>query len=99
MMVWDQLVNRRNYLCWHITVLMDEHTRDPSVEPPRGNPTGWRADQKWEHATLRRAVVHGVRLYNAGEYHESHDCFENTCERANNSVTRGARHVWMTLIE
>jgi len=30
----------------------------------------------WEHATLRRAVVHGVRLYNAGEYHGSHDCFE-----------------------
>jgi predicted metal-dependent hydrolase len=21
-------------------------------------------------------VVHGVRLYNSGEYHESHDCFE-----------------------
>ena len=56
---------------------MDEHTRDPSVKPPRGNPTGWRADGKWEHATLRRAVVHGVRLYNSGEFHESHDCFED----------------------
>jgi hypothetical protein len=72
---------------------MDEHTRDPSVEPPRGNPTGWRVDRtattaddersegpasgQWEHATLRRAVVHGVRLYNTGEYHESHDCFED----------------------
>ncbi|WP_225334483.1 DUF309 domain-containing protein [Halomicrobium urmianum] len=56
---------------------MDEHTRDPSVAPPAGDPTGWRADGQWEHATLRRAVVHGVRLYNAGEFHESHDCFED----------------------
>ena len=56
---------------------MDDHTRDPSVEPPRGDPTGWRADDQWEHATCRRAVVHGVRLYNAGKYHASHDCFEN----------------------
>ncbi|WP_226023492.1 DUF309 domain-containing protein [Halomicrobium salinisoli] len=55
---------------------MDEHTRDPSVAAPTGNPTGWREDGQWEHATLRRAVVHGVRLYNAGEFHESHDCFE-----------------------
>ena len=56
---------------------MDDHTRDPSVGPPLGDPTGWRDDGRWEHATLRRAVVHGVRLYNAGEYHESHDCFED----------------------
>lgn len=56
---------------------MDEHTRDPSVEPPQGNPAGWRIDGQWEHATLRRAVVHGVRLYNSGAYHESHDCFED----------------------
>ena len=56
---------------------MDEHTRDPSVDPPRGDPTGWRADGRWEHATLRRATVHGVRLYNAGAYHEAHDCFED----------------------
>jgi hypothetical protein len=57
---------------------MDDHTRDPSVGPPAGdNPTGWRSDGRWEHATLRRAVVHGVRLYNAGEFHESHDCFED----------------------
>jgi predicted metal-dependent hydrolase len=57
---------------------MDEHTRDPSVEPPReGNPTGWLSEaQGWEHDTLRRATVHGVRLYNAGAFHESHDCFE-----------------------
>ena len=56
---------------------MDEHTRDDSVGPPAGNPTGWRADGQWEHATLRRAVVHGVRLFNDGEFHESHDCFED----------------------
>ncbi|MEF8781286.1 MAG: DUF309 domain-containing protein [Haloferacaceae archaeon] len=60
---------------------MDEHTRDPTVPPPvSGNPTGWRRSRGesngWEHGTLRRAVVHGVRLYNAGAYHESHDCFE-----------------------
>ncbi len=59
------------------TVGMDDHTRDPGVAPPLGNPTGWRADRRvWEHATLRKAVEHGVRLFNSGEYHESHDCFE-----------------------
>jgi predicted metal-dependent hydrolase len=61
---------------------MDEHTRDPSVAPPISrNPSGWRQDRVesngWEHGTLRRAVVHGVRLFNAGAYHESHDCFED----------------------
>ncbi|MWG36723.1 DUF309 domain-containing protein [Halomarina oriensis] len=58
---------------------MDDHTRDPSVGPPlAGAPTGWHADRDvWEHATLRRATVHGVRLYNSGEFHESHDCFED----------------------
>jgi len=57
---------------------MDEHTRDPTVGPPAGNPTGWnQSEQRWEHGTLRRATVHGVALYNAGEYHESHDCFED----------------------
>ena len=57
---------------------MDEHTNDPTVKPPRrGTPSGWDSESNtWEHATLRRAVVHGVRLYNAGEFHESHDCFE-----------------------
>ncbi|MFC6717872.1 DUF309 domain-containing protein [Natrialbaceae archaeon GCM10025810] len=57
---------------------MDDHTRDPTVEPPSGSPTGWlEADDRWEHDTLRRATVHGVRLFNAGAYHESHDCFED----------------------
>jgi predicted metal-dependent hydrolase len=58
---------------------MDEHTRDESVGPPRtGNPTGWLPTKgHWEHDTLRRATVHGVRLFNAGEFHESHDCFED----------------------
>ncbi|WP_336135805.1 DUF309 domain-containing protein [Natronomonas amylolytica] len=56
---------------------MDDHTRDSTVGPPAGEPTGWRADGRWEHATLRRATEHGVRLFNAGEFHESHDCFED----------------------
>ncbi len=56
---------------------MDDHTRDPGVAPPLGNPTGWRPDGRWEHATLRKAVEHGIRLFNAGDYHESHDCFEH----------------------
>ena len=57
---------------------MDEHTRDPTVGPPAGNPTGWDPDHgQWEHGTLRRATLHGVALYNSGAYHESHDCFEN----------------------
>ena len=49
---------------------MDDHARDDSVGPA-GNPTGWRADGQWEHATLWRAVVHGVALYNDGEFHAS----------------------------
>jgi len=87
---------------------MDDHTRDPGVAPPLGNPTGWHAGEDpdaasgaaesspddeegssggptdarlvggyWEHATLRRATEHGVRLFNDGAYHESHDCFED----------------------
>lgn len=57
---------------------MDEHTRDPSVDPPAGNPTGWLPEEgRWEHDTLRQATVHGVRLYNSGAYHDSHDCFED----------------------
>jgi hypothetical protein len=57
---------------------MDEHTSDPTVPgPDRGEPTGWLPGAgRWEHDTLRRATVHGVRLYNAGAFHESHDCFE-----------------------
>ena len=61
---------------------MNEHTQDPTVAPPTsGNPTGWQqgrgVSNGWEHGTLRRAVIHGVRLYNSGEFHESHDCFES----------------------
>ena len=59
---------------------MDDHTRDPSVDPPPGKrtPTGWHPEEGvWEHATLRRAVEHGVRLFNSGAYHDSHDCFED----------------------
>ena len=58
---------------------MDGHTRDDSVGPPAaGSPTGWLPEERrWEHGTLRRATIHGVRLYNAGAFHESHDCFED----------------------
>lgn len=58
---------------------MDEHTTNPRVGPPPAGhaPTGWLPEQgRWEHDTLRRATRHGVALYNAGAYHESHDCFE-----------------------
>ncbi len=56
---------------------MDDHTQDPTVGPPAGSPTGWDPEAgRWDHATLRRATVHGVALYNSGAYHESHDCFE-----------------------
>jgi len=57
---------------------MDDHTRDPAVGPPTsGAPTGWDPDAgEWDHATLRRAVDHGIRLFNAGAFHEAHDCFE-----------------------
>ena len=58
---------------------MDDHTRDPTVDPPaRGDPTGWHPERGvWEHATLRRATVEGVALFNAGSYHAAHDCFED----------------------
>lgn len=57
---------------------MDEHTRDPTVNPPPPNqsPTGWRHDDQWEHATLRKATLHGIALFNAERYLDAHDCFE-----------------------
>lgn len=56
---------------------MTDHTRADAPPPDSGSPTGWRPERRsWEHGTLRQAVVHGVRLYNAGAFHESHDCFE-----------------------
>jgi len=71
---------------------MDDHTRDPGVAPPLGDPTGWRADRRvWEHATLRRAVEHGVRLFNSTEFHESHDCFENVWPSVNKSYRQAIR--------
>jgi predicted metal-dependent hydrolase len=71
---------------------VDEHTRDPTVGPPvSGNPTGWNPDTgEWEHATLRRAVVHGVALYNSGAFHESHDCFEVEWYNYGNGTTESA---------
>jgi len=69
---------------------MDDHTRDPSIPPPAGDPAGWREDGRWEHATLRRAVVHGVRLFNGGAYHESHDCFEDEWYNYGQGTTESA---------
>ena len=67
---------------------MDEHTRDSTVGPPTGNPTGWHPERdEWEHATLRRALEHGVALYNSGEYHES---FENVWLSVNKSYCQGS---------
>ncbi|GAB3317597.1 DUF309 domain-containing protein [Haloplanus salinarum] len=74
---------------------MDDHTRDYEVGPPvSGDPTGWSADRApsngWEHGTLRRAVIHGVRLYNAGAFHESHDCFEDEWYNYGSGTTESA---------
>jgi predicted metal-dependent hydrolase len=70
---------------------MDEHTNDPSVPAPPGEPSGWDPErERWEHATLRRAVVHGVRLYNDGAYHEAHDCFEDEWYNYGRGTTESA---------
>ncbi|MFB6133823.1 MAG: DUF309 domain-containing protein [Halanaeroarchaeum sp.] len=72
---------------------MDDHTRDPSVPGPPGNrrPTGWNSEeQRWEHATLRRAVDHGARLFNSAEFHESHDCFEDEWFNYGSGTTESA---------
>lgn len=77
---------------------MDEHTRDSTVDPPRGDPTGWNAGrEQWEHATLRRATVHGIALYNSGEFHDSHDCFENVCASVNNAYEQFGVSITATL--
>ena len=74
---------------------MDDHTRDRSVAPPlSGTPAGWSAiraaSNGWEHGTLRRAVVHGVRLFNDGAFHESHDCFEDEWYNYGRGATESA---------
>ena len=74
---------------------MNDHTRDAHVAPPSsGDPTGWRRERGvsngWEHGTLRRAVVHGVRLYNADAFHESHDCFEDEWYNYGRETTESA---------
>ena len=66
---------------------MDEHTRDDTVGPSTtDDPTGCSDcpdSNGWKHGTLRRAVVHGGRLYNAEACHESRDCFEIDFRSAN----------------
>ncbi|PSQ26445.1 DUF309 domain-containing protein [Halobacteriales archaeon QS_9_68_17] len=74
---------------------MNDHTRDDTVGPPTSStPTGWDAERGpsngWEHGTLRRAVMHGVRLYNTGEFHEAHDCFESEWYNYGNGTTESA---------
>lgn len=83
---------RRNYATSRPRHDVDEHTQDGSVPPPPPgrSPSGWRADNRWEHATLRRAVNHGVRLYNVGAYHPAHDCFEIEWYNYGNGTTESA---------
>ena len=71
---------------------MNDHTNDSSVEPPiSGNPTGWNPTiREWEHATLRRATEHGIRLFNSSAYHQSHDCFELEWYNYGNGTTESA---------
>jgi predicted metal-dependent hydrolase len=74
---------------------MNDHTRDDTVGPPTsGAPTGWDAERGpssgWAHGTLRRAVIHGVRLYNAGAFHEAHDCFESEWYNYGSGTTESA---------
>ncbi|WP_248896064.1 DUF309 domain-containing protein [Haloplanus halobius] len=74
---------------------MDDHTHDYSVAPPpTGAPTGWDPQRPesngWEHGTLRRGVIHGVRLYNAGAFHEAHDCFEDEWYNYGSGTTESA---------
>jgi predicted metal-dependent hydrolase len=74
---------------------MNDHTRDDTVGPPTsGEPTGWdptrAASNGWAHGTLRRATIHGVRLYNAREFHASHDCFEDEWYNYGSGTTESA---------
>jgi formylglycine-generating enzyme required for sulfatase activity len=77
---------------------MDDHTRDPSVgSPSQGTPTGWLpAEERWKHDTLRHMTVHGGRLYNAGGYHGSHDCFGNVWSSVNDPYRRRSGFEWPT---
>jgi len=71
---------------------MDDHTHDPTVAPPlTGEPTGWNPETGfWEHGTLRMAVLYGVRFFNAGDYHRSHDCFEDEWYNYGNGTVESA---------
>ena len=71
---------------------MDDHTHDPTVAPPlSGEPTGWNPQTRhWNHGTLRLAVLYGVRFYNAGDFHASHDCFEDEWYNYGSGTTESA---------
>ena len=70
---------------------MDDHTDAEGVDPPAESVPGWLVDEHaWEHATLRRATVHGVQLYNSGAFHESHDCFESEWYNYGSGTTESA---------
>jgi len=71
---------------------MDDHTHDPTVAPPlAGEPTGWNPETgHWDHGTLRMATLYGVRFFNAGEFHASHDCFEDEWYNYGSGTTESA---------
>jgi predicted metal-dependent hydrolase len=70
---------------------MDDHTDAEGVAPPPEPVPGWvPAEGRWEHATLRRATLHGVALFNDGAYHESHDCFEDEWYNYGRGTTESA---------
>src|SRR6056297_1667281 len=71
---------------------MDDHTHAPTVAPPlAGEPTGWNPETgHWDHGTLRMATLYGVRFFNAGEFHASHDCFEDEWYNYGSGTTESA---------
>ncbi|WP_222918871.1 hypothetical protein [Natrinema sp. SYSU A 869] len=68
---------------------MDEYIRDAATDPPVGTPVRWTPSAgRWEHTTLRRATVHGVRPFTDGTFRGSHDCFETDCSSVTNPRKR-----------
>jgi hypothetical protein len=44
----------------------------------------------WEHGTLRRAVIRGVRLYNSGAFRPAEACFESEWYKYGRGSTESA---------